>query len=98
VANEPGAAPGTTAALGAVYPNPIYREAVTVVFEAAEGTDARIEVIDVLGRTVAVLADGPVAAGRSELSFATADLPSGVYFVRLTTDETTQTRKLTVVR
>jgi acyl-homoserine lactone acylase PvdQ len=98
VASEPGAAPGTTAALGAVYPNPIHRDAVTVVVETPDGGDARVEVIDVLGRTVAVLADGPVAAGRSELSFVPSDLPSGVYFVRLTTDGATQTRKLTVVR
>jgi hypothetical protein len=98
VASEPGAAPGATAALGAVYPNPIHRDAVTVVIETPDGGDARVEVIDVLGRTVAVLADGPVAAGRSELSFVPRDLPSGVYFVRLTTDGATQTRKLTVVR
>jgi acyl-homoserine lactone acylase PvdQ len=97
VASEPGAAPGASASLDAVYPNPIHRQAVTVAFETS-GSEARVEVIDVLGRTVAVLADGALPAGRHEVDFATGALPSGVYFVRLTTDEAMQTRKLTVVR
>jgi hypothetical protein len=70
---------------------------VTVAVETS-GSEARVEVIDVLGRTVAVLADGALPAGRHEVDFATGALPSGVYFVRLTTDEAMQTRKLTVVR
>ena len=98
VASEPEATPGATAALSAVYPNPLAGEAVTVVLEMREGGNARIEVIDVLGRTVAVLTDGSVGAGTHELSFATRGLPSGVYFVRLTAGGATQTRKLTVVR
>ena len=98
VASEPGATPGATASLGAVYPNPLAGEAVTVVLETHEGGDARVEVIDVLGRTVAVLTDGASPAGTHELNFATRALPSGVYFIRLTAEGTTQTRKLTVVR
>ena len=98
VANEEPGLPGATPTLGAVYPNPLAGEAVTVVFETPDGGRARVEVIDVLGRTVAVLTDGASTAGTHELSFATRGLPSGVYFVRLTADGTTQTRKLTVVR
>ena len=98
VASEPEATPGATASLDAVYPNPLAGEAVTVVLETPEGGSARVEVIDVLGRTVAVLTDGSVGVGTHELSFATRDLPSGVYFVRLTAGGATQTRKLTVVR
>ncbi|MEP0546559.1 MAG: penicillin acylase family protein [Rhodothermales bacterium] len=98
VANETGATPGETPSLGVLYPNPLTADGLTVRFEMPESGTARIEVIDVLGRTVAVLADGPQAAGSQSAAFDASGLPSGVYFVRLTADGTTQARKLTVVR
>jgi hypothetical protein len=55
-------------------------------------------VFDVLGREVAVLANGERASGRHEAAFDAADLSGGVYLVRLTTGSSTGTRLLTLVR
>ncbi len=98
VANEEPGLPGATPTLGALYPNPLTADALTVRFEMPESGTARVEVIDVLGRTVAVLADGLQAAGPQTAAFDASGLPSGVYFVRLRAGDVTQTRKLTVVR
>jgi hypothetical protein len=56
-------------------------------------------VYDVLGRRVAVLHDGPLAAERTErLALSAQGLASGVYLVRVAGEAFTATRRLTVVR
>ncbi len=98
VASEPGATPGVAPRLGAVYPNPPVGEVARIVVEMPSAGMVQLEVIDVLGRTVATLRDGVMAEGTHEVEVSTKGLGSGVYFVRLRADGQTQTRKLTVVR
>ena len=62
-----------------VYPNPT-ADRITVAFYA-EGP-ARLEVIDLLGRRVATLHDGPVAEGQ-RVALDAAALSAGVYVLRL---------------
>ena len=47
----------------------------------------RLEVFDILGRQVAVLADEPRSAGRQTVHWDGSSMPSGVYFYRLTVSE-----------
>jgi ELWxxDGT repeat protein len=96
VANEPSSAP-QPARLHTPHPNPV-RSSATVTFDVAEAKDVSVEVLDVLGRSVALLADGPIAAGEHALRWEADGLPSGVYLVRLTASDTVQTQRLTLVR
>lgn len=96
VANEPLATPHSVH-LHAPHPNPARRNA-TVTFEIADTRDVSVEVLDVLGRRVALLTDGPVAAGEHMLRWEADGLPGGVYFIRLTSSDTVQTQRLTLVR
>jgi fibronectin type 3 domain-containing protein len=74
-------------------------ESVTVPFTLAEATEVRVVVYDVLGREVAVLADGAMEAGRYEVGWSEArSLPSGTYVVRLTAGALTQTRRMMLLR
>ncbi len=98
VASEPGALPGAAPRLGAVHPNPPVDGVARVVVELPAAGPVRLDVVDVLGRVVAVLRDGPMAGGAHEVTLGTGGLPSGVYFVRLRAEGRTETRKLTVVR
>ncbi len=82
--------------LEAVAPNPSSGGA-RVSFATAEAGAARVSVVDVRGREVAVLVDGPVAAGRHEVRLG-GDLAAGVYVVRLETAGTVLTRRAVVVR
>ena len=83
--------------LSAPQPNPTagtFRMALTMA--AAEAV--RVAVYDALGREVAVVHDGPVAAGETMLVGATGGLPAGRYLVLATGASFTHTRALTVVR
>jgi ELWxxDGT repeat protein len=96
VANETSAAPQSVH-LRTPHPNPAQDRA-TVTFEIAEAGPVRVEVLDVLGRSVALLADGPVAAGEHTLTWEADALPSGLYLVRLTAGDAVQTQRLTLAR
>lgn len=91
------AASASTFGLRSVYPNPVAGTA-TVTFELARAQPVTLAVYDLLGREVAVLADGPQAEGVLTATFDAAGLPSGVYFVRLSTETAREVRKVVVVR
>ena len=91
---------GTTAesfALQGAFPNPV-RDATTVRFTLPHAADATLAVYDVIGRRVATLVDGALAAGDHEATFRTAGLPSGVYVARLAAGPHRATTRLVVVR
>ncbi len=68
-----------------VGPNPV-RGTARVRFETAAPASVRVSVTDVLGREVAVLADGPRAAGAHTEALDGRSLPPGVYLVRVAVD------------
>ncbi len=94
---EPESEMSTTLALHTPYPNPL-RSVTTLTLDMPKATAVRIAVYDVLGREVAVLLDRAVAAGQHSVSFDGADLPSGVYLIRATTDGAEQTERVTLIR
>ncbi len=65
-----------------VLPNPASHTA-QVVFNLAEGGQLRMEMIDVLGRTIAVLHDGTHPAGEQRMDLPIAGITSGIYFIRM---------------
>jgi predicted esterase len=68
--------------LGQNFPNP-FNPATTIGFELPEAGAVTLKVYDVLGRDVATLVDGVLAAGRHTSDWNAAGVPSGVYFYRL---------------
>jgi len=94
VSAEPGPAPGL--ALG-VTPNPV-GGAGHVRYTLPVAGAVRLAVYDVLGREVAVIADGTVATGSHEVALDAAGLAPGVYVVRLATGADVLTRRVTVAR
>ena len=91
----------TAFALGAAYPNPFSERAVLEV-AVPEDSEIRVIVYDVLGRTVAVLMDERVEAGRYEAVLDARGLASGTYLVRMTEGPSgsafVATQRITVVR
>jgi len=71
------------ATLGPVFPNPVAGRA-RVPFGVAQAGPVSVRVYDVLGREVARLVEGPLAAGPHEAVWEPSEgLASGVYVVRL---------------
>ncbi len=85
----------TTGSLREPYPNPAVGT-VTVPYDLAEAAAVRLDIVDLLGRTVAVLADGVRPAGSYEVGFNAGRLAAGVYLLRLVTSGGTATRRLVV--
>ncbi len=78
-------------------PNP-FRSGTALAFELDRPAEVRLEIFDAAGRRVAVLADGPRAAGTHRARLEAAGLAAGVYVARLTADGRTASRRLTLVR
>lgn len=78
-------------------PNPAGSRA-TLRFTLPADAPVRLSLHDVLGREVAVAADGWRAAGPQEASLDVSALPAGVYVARLAAGARTATQRLTVVR
>ncbi len=86
-----------TARLQPVVPNPAAGRA-RVAFTLDAPAAVRLTVVDVLGRTVAVVAEGAHAAGSHTADVETAGLAPGVYVARLDAGGTLQSRRFTVAR
>jgi hypothetical protein len=81
---EGGSGAGGALALRYVWPNPVVRVAkLGITAASAEGEPVRVAVYDRLGREVAVLADGVLAGGASEVEWDASGVSAGVYYCRL---------------
>ncbi|MEO0560338.1 MAG: T9SS type A sorting domain-containing protein, partial [Bacteroidota bacterium] len=97
VSTDADAMPDTEFGLLTLAPNPA-RQLATVRYALATSSTARVEVVDGLGRRVALLADGPHTAGEHAAALHTNELAPGVYLVRLVTADGTDVQRLSVVR
>lgn len=95
VAAEPGADDGTSLELAG--PNP-FRSQTTLAVTLDASRVVRVSAYDALGREVAVLADGPLPAGRQTLAFDAQNLAPGVYVVRLSAGTVRSALTLTLAR
>ena len=82
------------------YPNP-FNPVTKIRFEipnAETHGNASLHVYDALGRLVKTLINQPLKAGEYEVNFDGTNLPSGVYFYQLLTNEFTQTKKMLMIK
>ena len=97
MAGEPG--PGDDAsALSAPAPNPTTGVA-ELSLTVAQSQAVRVALFDALGREVAVLLDGQVAAGAAQtLRLEGRTLPAGLYVVRAVGDTFQATQRVVITR
>ncbi|MGA9119312.1 MAG: T9SS type A sorting domain-containing protein, partial [Bacteroidota bacterium] len=79
------------------YPNP-FNPTTVIRGEWTENSEVRLVVYDVLGREVAVLANGRYPAGAHSFAFDGTNLASGVYFYRLTAGGHSAVRRMVLLR
>lgn len=84
------------------FPNP-FNAFTTVSFDLRERSKVRLDVLDLCGRGVAVLAEGGYAAGRHIAIWSAEGIPSGAYVCRLSVQSGQReavifTRRLAIVR
>jgi hypothetical protein len=80
-----------------VYPNPC-TDQFTVQYQIPSTTNVKVDVIDVLGKTVATIINESQAAGTHKKSMSVADLhlTSGIYYLNLQTDRYKEIQKIVV--
>jgi hypothetical protein len=97
VANESEAELPETVMLDQNYPNP-FNPSTTIRFSLPSAGNVKLEVFDLLGRSLGILANTTFAAGAHEVTFQANQLQSGVYFYRLETGQSVVTKRMTLVK
>jgi hypothetical protein len=79
------------------YPNP-FNPTTEISFTLPKSTHVTIEIYNIIGQQVALLADETKAAGTHTVTWNAASVASGVYFYRLTTPDFVQTKKMLLMK
>ncbi len=79
------------------YPNP-FNPSTKISFEIAKSGLTTLKIYDVMGREVRTLVNSVLKAGSHETEFNGFDLPSGVYFYKLTSGEFSGIKKLVLIK
>lgn len=82
----------TNVKIGNVYPNPTSGSA-TINYSIENVTEVSVSIIDITGKTMLTSNEGMKNSGTHQLSFDAASFANGVYYVTLTSDESTVTKK-----
>jgi predicted acyl esterase len=79
------------------YPNP-FNSSTVISFTLRERSDIALDIYDLLGRRIAAVFNGSLDAGSHTIRFNGKDMPSGVYFYRLSRGKVVDTRKMVLVK
>lgn len=80
-----------------VYPNP-FNPTTAVSFQLTAAGMVKLSVVDVLGREVAILAEGMQGSGEHHISWDASRFASGIYFARLQTVDRIAERRMVLVK
>ncbi len=83
--------------IASVYPNP-FNPVTEVSLALPRSGDVRVELVDILGRSVAVVHDGLMLAGMQTMTINGASLASGTYFLRVRFERETLTQKIVLLK
>lgn len=85
-------------AMSSVYPNPASaNEGVFVGFNLKSTSNVTIEIFNLMGQLVKTVTNKTFEAGQDGIDIKLSGLNTGVYFVKMTVNGETQTKKLTIV-
>jgi hypothetical protein len=80
-----------------IFPNPV-RNDMTIRFGIPREEKVSLKVYDVSGREIKTLVDGRLEAGYHIIRLDNRNLPSGIYFARIETDNYRVTKKLVLMK
>ena len=83
--------------LSAIYPNP-FNPVTTIKYGLPDYVLVKIAVYDILGRQVAVLINNYQSPGFHSVVWEASSYPSGLYFIRMVSNNITDTRKILLIK
>jgi hypothetical protein len=82
----------SNAAITSVYPNPT-AGSTTVKYTLKNASDVKVVITDLTGKLISEIKNNAVSAGEQTLNFDASSYSNGVYYVTISTEESTVTRK-----
>ncbi len=79
------------------YPNP-FNPTTTLKYSIPTSCQVKLQALDILGREIVTLVDEQKFAGTYEVQFNASNLPSGIYFYRLTAGTFSNTKKMILIK
>jgi hypothetical protein len=79
------------------YPNP-FNPLTTIEFSVQQAGQVRLDIINIMGQRVATVVNKQMSAGSYNVTFYAKNLPSGIYFYRLTTGDFSDIKKMTLMK
>ncbi len=79
------------------YPNP-FNASTNISFSLVQPGNVQLEIYNTLGQLTDILADEHYEAGNYTVRFEAGDYSSGVYFLRLVTDDNVSVKKLNLIK
>jgi flagellar hook assembly protein FlgD len=79
------------------FPNP-FNPNTTIQYNVKNSESISLQVIDISGRVVETLLEDIIEPGNHEITWDARNQPSGIYFVKLTSGERSQTQKLILLK
>lgn len=79
------------------YPNP-YNPSTKIRFDITVSSHVNLTVFDVTGRTISIIVNDKLNAGKYEITFSALNLPSGIYYYKLTAGGLSETRKMILLK
>ncbi len=79
------------------YPNP-FNNSTVIKFRLGEQADVNIEIFNILGQRIEKIESGAMGPGERELVWNGNDVPSGVYFYRLSAGDRSAVEKMTLIK
>jgi len=87
----------TSFRLGQNYPNP-FNPTTKIEFSIARRSYVNISLYNILGEKIKVLTDHIYNPGTFEINFDGSDLPSGIYYYKLTTENFQEIKKMVLLK
>ena len=79
------------------YPNP-FNPSTVIKYQLPQSVKVSLIVYDILGREVSTLVNDFKSAGTYQVTFNASNLPSGIYFYKLETGQSSQINKMMLVK
>ncbi len=79
------------------YPNP-FNPTTTINFSLPKEQNVTLQVFDITGKTVATLISGKVQSGNNSIQFNANNLPSGIYFYKLTAENFSESKRMILLK
>jgi len=83
--------------LGQNYPNP-FNASTAIEYSLPSPSFVTIDIFDILGRKIGMLAEGTKPAGSYQTIWDAGDKPSGIYFYRIKAGDFTESRRMVLLK